>query len=469
MSDKLIPQKINVRSPFYITVTDEGSPDLSVDCPVDVSSTPVDIPTPTNDPAPQTEYLEPNNLTEQVYCGDTVNIGEDIGVKTYNLNVGTVTGSVTVNYRVNIPISLVGFWNQTVPDFQSTGFIGNSDFQQDLIDAGISSGNTNNLASGEQTGTLTINKSTAEPQNVAFVVSAPLPTDDYSLTFNCPAAPAIVADPAPPVSQVLPASGGGKLIENIPMFGLGERLNNNAKIKLTVNGNTVAENMSTNKLYYFSDYDPVSDLGITDGTDEMVTQVNDSYYTSAQRFDKSTYFRDGVNEIIWHLDDLYVPSNSRSRPDLGASEGNVIHNFRFFRGGLLYASNQWRYAKPDTKYQVGNQVGWYSRGVNTVSFGQRAIDTHYRAKSYYNKPPLKIIFYYDTGNTFSGDNPLIQKRESLITPDQYSGLLIVGASSGTSNIASPFGVELADGNYFKQYSTGIVHRYNVYPIAQVIQ
>ena len=466
--DKLIPQKINVRSPFFITVTNEGAPDLSVDCPVDVSDTPVHIPSPTNDPTPQTEYLEPNNLTEQVYCGDTINIGEDIGVKTYSLNVGTVTGSVTVDYRVNVPISLVGFWNQTVPDFQSTGFIGNSDFQQDLIDAGISQANTNNLASGEQTGTLTINKSTAEPQNVAFVVSAPLPTDDYSLTFNCPAAPAIIPDPAPPVSQVLSPSGGGKLIENIPIFGLGEKLNKSARIKLTINGNTVATNMSTNKLYYFSDYDPVTELGITDGVDEMLTQVGNSHYTSAQRFDKSTYFRDGVNEIIWHLENLYVPSNSKSRPDIGRSSGSVIHDFHFFRGGVFYADGQWRYANPKTKYQVGNKIGWYSRGINTVSFGKVAIDTAYNSRSYSSKPPVKIKFYYDTGNTFSGDNPLIQKRESLIAPSQYSNK-IRAASAVHTNVGVASNIGLDDGDYFKEYSTGFVHRYNICPIAEVVQ
>ena len=37
-------EKINIRSPFFITADSEGSPDLSTDCPVDVSQTPVDIP-----------------------------------------------------------------------------------------------------------------------------------------------------------------------------------------------------------------------------------------------------------------------------------------------------------------------------------------------------------------------------------------------------------------------------------------
>ena len=464
--DKLTPQKINVRSPFFITVTDEGAPDLSVDCPVDVSTTPVDIPTPTNEPTPQSEYVQPDQLTEYVYCGDTVNIGEDVGVKTYVLEVGKVTGNVTIDYRVNIPVTIVALWNAPIPGLQMTGYVGNSDFEQDLIDAGIT--NTSGLASGEQTGTITINKTAETPETVNVVVGAPIPTDDYSLTFNCPAAPAIVADPAPPVSQVLSPQGGGKLIENIPMFGLGNKLNGSAKIKLTVNGNTVAENMNANKLYYFSDYDPVSDLGITDGTDEMVTQVGDSYYTSAQRFDKSTYFRDGVNEIIWHFDDLYVPSNNRTRPDIGKASGQIIHNFRFFRGGTFYAQGQWRYAKPDTKYQAGNQIGWYSRGVNTVGYGRAVIDTFYNAKGYYNKPPLKVIFYYDTGNTFSGDNPLIQKRESLITPSQYSNL-IRGASLVHTNVSVASNINLDDGDYFKQYRTGTVHRHNIAPIAEVVQ
>lgn len=464
--DKLTPQKINVRSPFYITVTDEGAPDLSVDCPVDVSATPIDIPTPTNDATPQPEYVQPAQLTEQVYCGETINIGEDVGVKTYVLNVGKVTGNVTIDYRVNIPVSIVAVWNSSITSMQTTGYVGNSDFEQDLIDAGI--GNTSNLASGEQTGTVTVNKTAETPETVEVVVGAPIPTDDYSLTFNCPAAASIVPDPTPPVSQVLSPSGGGKLIENIPMFGLGEKLNKSARIKLTINGNTVATNMSTNKLYYFSDYDPVTELGITDGVDEMLTQVGNSHYTSAQRFDKSTYFRDGVNEIIWHLENLYVPSNSRSRPDIGRSSGSVIHDFHFFRGGVFYADGQWRYANPKTKYQVGNKIGWYSRGINTVSFGKVAIDTAYSSRSYSSKPPVKIKFYYDTGNTFSGDNPLIQKRESLIAPSQYSNK-IRAASTVHTNVGVASNIGLDDGDYFKEYSTGFVHRYNICPIAEVVQ
>ena len=406
-------------------------------------------------------------MTERVYCGETVNIGEDVGVKTYVLEVGKVTGNVTIDYRVNIPVSIVAVWNSSITGMQTTGYVGNSDFEQDLINAGI--GNTSNLASGEQTGTITVNKTAETPETVEVVVGAPIPTDDYSLTFNCPAAPNIIPIPTPPVAQVLSPSGGGKLIENIPMFGLGDKLNLVAKIKLTVNGNIVAENMSTNRLYYFSDYDPVSDLGITDGTDEMVRVVGNTAYTSAQRFEKSTYFRDGVNEIIWHLDDLYVKSNSRSRPDIGRASGNVIAAFRWFRGGIFYASNQWHYAKPNTKHQIGNKVGFYSRGINTVSFGEQDIDTYYRSSSYSAKPPLKIIFYYDTGNTFSGDNPFIQKRESLVTPEQYKSKLRTNASSGPQNISNPFGIDLDDGDYFKQYSTGFVHRYNVFPVAQVIQ
>tara|TARA_R100000951_G_scaffold115977_1_gene125965 strand:+ start:56 stop:1390 length:1335 start_codon:yes stop_codon:yes gene_type:complete len=433
--DKLIPQKINVRSPFFITVTDEGAPDLSVDCPVDVSATPIEIPDPTNDPTPQPEYVQPNNLTEQVYCGDTVNIGEDVGVKSYNLNVGTVTGTVTVDYRVNVPISIVGFWNQTVPDFRNTGYVGNSDFEQDLLDAGISAGSMN-LASGEQTGTLTITKSAAEPQNVVFVVSAPLPTDDYSLTFNCPAAPAIIADPAPPVSQVLPDPTHERIIENIPAFGIGRKLQGTS-VKLEVNGTLVSSDLADGRVHYFSDYNPTTELGMGDGETEMSDKIGLGEYTDAVRYDKSTYFRDGVNEIALTIDPK------------GSANGGV-YKFKFFRTGLFYANSQWNYAEPRSSIQISNEVGFFPTGVNNVNFYKYEIQDTYSIRDRRKKPPFKIKFYYQTDSV-----------EGLVIPSQYSGLSL---SNPPANVrGGSFNHEFDAGNYYQVYAEGNVFRWNLFP------
>lgn len=432
--DKLIPQKINVRSPFYITVTDEGAPDLSVDCPVDISATPIDITTPTNNPTPQPEYVQPAQLTEQVYCGETINIGEDVGVKTYVLNVGKVTGNVTIDYRVNIPITIIGLWNAPLPGLQMTGYVGNSDFEQDLIDAGIS--DTSGLASGEQTGTITINKTAETPETVEFVVGAPIPTDDYSLTFNCPAAPAIVADPVPPVSQVLSDPSHERLIENIPAFGIGTKLQGTT-VKLEVNGTLVSSDLADGRVHYFSDYNPTTELGMGDGETEMSNKIGLGEYTDAVRYDKSTYFRDGVNEIALTID-----------PKESANGG--VYKFKFFRTGIFYANSQWNYAEPRSSIQISNDVGFFPTGVNNVNFYKYEIQDVYSIRDRRKKPPFKIKFFYQTDSV-----------EGLVIPNEYSGLSL---SNPPANVrGGSFNHEFDAGNYYQVYAEGNVYRWNLYP------
>lgn len=432
--DKLIPQKINVRSPFYITVTDEGAPDLSVDCPVDISATPIDITTPTNNPTPQPEYVQPAQLTEQVYCGETINIGEDVGVKTYVLNVGKVTGNVTIDYRVNIPITIIALWNAPLPGLQMTGYVGNSDFEQDLIDAGIS--DTSGLASGEQTGTITINKTAETPETVEFVVGAPIPTDDYSLTFNCPAAPAIVADPVPPVSQVLSDPSHERLIENIPAFGIGTKLQGTT-VKLEVNGTLVSSDLADGRVHYFSDYNPTTELGMGDGETEMSNKIGLGEYTDAVRYDKSTYFRDGVNEIALTID-----------PKESANGG--VYKFKFFRTGIFYANSQWNYAEPRSSIQISNDVGFFPTGVNNVNFYKYEIQDVYSIRDRRKKPPFKIKFFYQTDSV-----------EGLVIPNEYSGLSL---SNPPANVrGGSFNHEFDAGNYYQVYAEGNVYRWNLYP------
>lgn len=439
--DKLIPQKINVRSPFYITVTDEGAPDLSTDCPVEVSSTPVDIPSPTEAAEPQAEYVQPDARTETVYCGDSISVGEDVGVQRYVLDVGDVTGNVTVNYRVNIPVSITGYWNTSVPSFSSTGYVGDNTYEQDLLDAGISSGNMN-LGSGEQTGTLTVSKTAASPSTVTILISAPLPTDDYGLTFNCPEAPAIVPDPTPPVSQVLSDPAHERLIENIPVFGLGENLRGTT-VELRVNGDLVSSSLADGQLHYFSDYDPTVELGMSNGTTEMSNRIGESIYTGATRYDKSTYFRDGVNEIMLTVD----PNDS----PIGG-----VYKFTFYRTGIFYHDGAWRYAEPKSSVQLSNEVGWFPTGVNNVTYYKYEIQENYSIRDRRKKPPIQIKFFYQTDDV-----------EGLIKPSQYSGLSM---SNPPANIrGGSFNHQFDNGFYYQIYAEGNVYAWNLYPYGNFSQ
>ena len=456
-AEKLPREKINVRSPFFITVDGEGAPDLTLDCPVETPGDPVPvepvvIQTPTDPVEVPEEYVQPDAKTEEVYCGDTVNVGTDVGVTRYKLEVGDITGDVTVNYTINTPISIIGFWNTTVPDFSSTGYVGNDDFEQDLLDAGISAGSMN-LTPGVATGSVTVNKTDASPSTVTILVSAPLPTDDYSLTFNCPSAPAIVPDPAPPVSQVLPNPGHSKLIENIPMWGLGSSLISGSTVKLEVNGVTVSESLDFSKLYYFSDYDPTVELGISGGEGKMRAVLDLPDYSTATRFDKSTYFKEGINEVVFTIN--------------SSGNGGVIRNFNFFRGGAFYANSQWNYANPRSSIQLGNEVGYFPRGINNTNNFKYSIETGVSTRDNRKLSPLKVMFFYDTGATFASDNlyrPEIVKTEGLIQPVKFSNLII-----RNFNASQMSGYELRNGYYYHVHARGEVTSYNLAPFGRSTQ
>lgn len=444
-------EKINIRSPFFITADSEGSPDLSTDCPVDISQTPVDIPSPTDPVGIPEEHQQPPAITETVECGTTVNIGTDVGTRRYNIEVGSVTGNVTVDYTVNTPISITGFWSTTIPDFSSTGYVGNDDFEQDLLDAGISAGSMN-LTSGVATGSVTVNKTAASPSTVTILVSAPLPTDDYSLTFNCPSAPAIVPDPTPPVSQILADPGNSKLIENIPIWGLGQQLVTGSNVKLEINDTVVSESLDFRKLYYFSDYDPVTELGIQVGN--MRAAVGIASYAQAVRYDKSTYFVDGQNKIVFTI----------TYP--GGRDGTAIDNFQFFRGGLFHYQGQWEYAKPTNFSQLGGEIGRYPVGVNNVNYFKNKIKHGVSNIDANLQGPVKVIFYYDTHNTLtnyvtSQQLTLLQKTEGLTQdwPTRELQLMSTDVSLSTLTAHGRYGGGFDV--YFTQYGRGNINKHSL--------
>ena len=283
-----------------------------------------------------------------------------------------------------------------------------------------------------------------------MLVSAPLPTDDYSLTFNCPSAPAIVPDPTPPVSQILADPGNSKLIENIPIWGLGRQLISGTTVKLEINDTVVSSNLDFRKLYYFSDYDPVTELGIQVGN--MRSAVGISSYSQAVRYDKSTYFVDGQNKIVFTI----------SYPD--GADGNAIENFQFFRGGLFYYQSQWEYAKPTQGYQLGREIGRYPVGVNNVNHFKNKIKHGVSNRDASLQGPVKIIFYYDTHNTLtnfvtSQQLTLLQKTEGLTQEWPTRELTLLQADIPLSTLVAHVRYGGGHDVYFAQYGRGNINKY----------
>tara|TARA_R110000796_G_scaffold72678_4_gene164023 strand:+ start:822 stop:1646 length:825 start_codon:yes stop_codon:yes gene_type:complete len=148
-------RKINVRSPFYITTED-----LPIIPPI----------------APQ---------VIQVACGDTHNTGLDVGHVTYEFstpNIGDVDIVITGN---DVPVNFTVKWDG---NSETTDFIGLDSFDSQLLAAGVTAGEIATGNPSTKNTTLTINKTSSFPELVQVIADAPLINDQYSLTFNCPAA-----------------------------------------------------------------------------------------------------------------------------------------------------------------------------------------------------------------------------------------------------------------------------------------
>lgn len=435
-----VTEKINIRNPFYITADGEGAPDLPAS-----ESDPID------DPDVPVDYVEPAQVTQTVQCGETVNIGEDVGVKTYKLNVGKATGNVTVNYTVNVPVSIVGLWNAPIPGFQATGYVGNDSFEQDLIDAGIS--NTSGLGSGPQTGTVTINKTAETPEEVNFVVSAPLRTDDYQLTFNCPSAPSITA-PAGNVPSTIPSHTG--FFEQIPAFYVQVDddfggSNDSLDLQLKVNDTVVLSEITTTGWYVFSDYDGVqTNFGVhpnvaafggahasspAKSQGYVVTNGCISEWTTPTTFfAQSDYFTTDLNKIEF----IYTLKSSASKWPQRAGSANWAMKgegsgpfVRFVKSGLFYdtVDSVWRY--PINSQRDASRFDWKSsnnypltqQNNDTVFIGnlEGALKTTspYQGRnefSNYGDPNKYVMqFFWRSTPTAGLDNPYRNSGTKVIT------------------------------------------------------
>ena len=400
-------QKINVRSPFFINATDEGAPE---DPPT--ASDPIDNPT------TPTEYVQPETLTQKVICGETIKVGEDVGGRQYLLNVGTATGTININYTVNIPVSITAFWNQTVPDFQNTGYVGNNVYEQDLLDAGISAGNMS-LGSGTQSGTVTINKTAATPETVAVLVSAPLKTDDYELTFGCPTAP---ASPSPTL-PVSPSQSNGTLFEVVPAFFLNQQ---NCNVALRVNDVLISSNIASGQYHTFSDNSSVGPFGIgvsyetfTENNGIVTEQTPTTYYS------KTTYFNQNVNKIEFTFTPLnvYIP---------------VLATLHYQKGGIVYDSSQSKLRYIRDRSTDLNKFGiTYGGGSKFNSIGNSSIQSF---RQVYGTPsgsvPRSLVFYFrDDPATSAGlDHP----RKPTYADDFTKGTFISEVKLGVETVASIF-------------------------------
>lgn len=161
-------EKINVRSPFYLTVDSEGAP-----------------------PA----YTPPATLTQPLGCGEQINIGEDVGTRIYEVDVSNRSGTFRINYTIYRPIKIT---YQLTEDSSPTvvGYLGGDSYEQELIDLGIPSSELTNLASGDfDNSYIQITRTSDSASTLTITVDAPLQSDDYRLLMQCPDETAVETPP----------------------------------------------------------------------------------------------------------------------------------------------------------------------------------------------------------------------------------------------------------------------------------
>ena len=164
-------KKINVRSPFYIEV--KKDPD---DAPVEVV---------------------PTDLTTAISCGQTVVVGEDVGIRKYTINQDARTGDHTLNIsNVTAPVKFSGTWDGTTV---TTKYIGQEAYRQEMLDAGILAADLDLTDSTDPiSDTLVVDKTTATPALIEFKAESPIIHQGYEFDLACPDA---IADVVPTTSN----------------------------------------------------------------------------------------------------------------------------------------------------------------------------------------------------------------------------------------------------------------------------
>lgn len=127
--------------------------------------------------------------TINVNCGDTYNVATDVGINTYKFNTPEI-GNINIDITGNdVPVKFTINWNG---NSQTTNYIGSDFYNEDLEDLGVPLSEINTANPSNKNTTLSINKTSEEPQLVEVVAQAPLVNDAYSLTFNCPEPPVVI-------------------------------------------------------------------------------------------------------------------------------------------------------------------------------------------------------------------------------------------------------------------------------------
>jgi hypothetical protein len=205
-------KKINVRSPYYITVgksaaeiVDEEPDDVIIGDDADTDAT-------------ETQVTE-----EEFLCGANKSVGQFVGIKKYNISaLGRSNGDYTVSFSsIKTPIFYRIGLKSTLSS-QSLTLAGLDTYETQLISAvsSVSPGSLSSAASNPNGVSVTATYTSTSDDDIMLEIQHPIITDStYGFSLSCPAiatAPAL-SDGSFVLAISCYVSGGGTRIYDVPM------------------------------------------------------------------------------------------------------------------------------------------------------------------------------------------------------------------------------------------------------------
>ena len=118
-----------------------------------------------------------------VECDESINYQGDEGVYEFLIDFGEDTGEAGIDYNsAGIPDKFTIEWNGQVI---TSGFVGDDDYDQQLINQGVSPSEIN-TGPGTALGQLTFNKTSAQPTQALVRVEAPFEGTNWNVSGRCP-------------------------------------------------------------------------------------------------------------------------------------------------------------------------------------------------------------------------------------------------------------------------------------------
>ncbi len=293
-------KKINVRSPYYVTVgksteeiIDEEPDDVIIGEDPDIIAT------------------EPEVTEELFLCGANKSVGQYVGIKKYDINaLGRTNGDYTVSFSsIKTPIFYRIGLKSTLSS-QPLTLAGLDTYETQLISAvsSVSPGSLSSAASNPNGVSVTATYTSTSDDGIMLEIQHPLITDStYGFSLSCPAiatAPSLTdGDSVLSISCYI--SGGGTRIHDVPMSVNGTYVGNAYAFNNSATGSE-----GRTRRFIFSD----SNLPITgDNTDSNILSNQSNINFMRGLFWKISSI--DCNEISYFENPFY-PSNPASRPQI---------------------------------------------------------------------------------------------------------------------------------------------------------